>query len=143
MKQKEVLHLLSKVHEPNRFKNQIELGSKFEMEFNNLSFKDATPARSLMKMFANGKLLPRGAIFTLFNDAHRAEMILLFEALYFANDWDSFLATACWARDRLNEGMFVYAMSVAVLHREDCRGIVLPPAYETYPHLFVNSQVSR
>ncbi|XP_046492976.1 hemocyanin A chain-like [Neodiprion pinetum] len=141
LKQKEILRLLSKVHEPNRFKHQIELGDKFVAGLEELSFKDASPVHSLMKIFKTKKFLPRGEIFTLFNDAHRAEMIVLFEALYFAKNWESFLATACWARDRVNEGIFVYALSVAVLHRHDCRGIILPPAYETYPHLFVNSQV--
>ncbi|XP_015605372.1 hemocyanin A chain [Cephus cinctus] len=140
-KQKEVLHLLSKVHEPNRFKHQSELGKSIESGLDGLYFKDITPLRTLLKMYKAGKLLPRGAIFTLFDEDHRKEMITLFESLYFAGDWTSFLKTACWARDHINEGVFIYALSVAVLHRQDCRGIILPPAYETYPHLFVNSQV--
>jgi hypothetical protein len=68
-------------------------------------------------------------------------MITIFESLFYAEDWDTFYRTACYARDRVNEGQFIYALSVAVLHREDTRGVVLPPAYEVYPHLFVNSDV--
>lgn len=94
-----------------------------------------------MKLYRAGKLLPRGQIFTLFEDDHREGMILLFESLLYSLDFDTFLRTAVWARDRINEGQFVYALSVAVLHREDTKGVVLPPPYEIYPHLFVNSEV--
>jgi hypothetical protein len=48
-----------------------------------------------------------------------------------------------WARDRTNPRQFLYAFSVAVLHREDCRGMVLPPAYEITPHMFLTTDVVR
>lgn len=41
----------------------------------------------------------------------------------------------------LNEGMFVYALTVACRHREDCRNIILPPPYEIYPYYFVRADV--
>jgi hypothetical protein len=94
-----------------------------------------------MKQYASGVLLPRGQVFSLFNERHRQQMITIFESFFFAEDWDTFFRTACYVRDRVNEGQFIYALSVAVLHRQDTRGIVLPPAYEIYPHLFVNSEV--
>jgi hypothetical protein len=103
--------------------------------------QNALPVKTLVKQYTSGRLLPRGRIFTLFNDRHREQMITIFESLLYAEDWETFLRTACYARDRVNEGQFVYALSVAVLHRDDTRGMVLPPAYETYPHLFVNSNV--
>ena len=47
-----------------------------------------------------------------------------------------FPQTACWARDKVNEGMFIYSYSVAVIHRSDTQHIKLPPIYEVYPYLF-------
>lgn len=44
--------------------------------------------------------------------------------------------TAAWARDVYNEGQFAYAFYVAVIHREDTNGIVLPPLYEIYPYFY-------
>jgi hypothetical protein len=99
------------------------------------------PVKSLVKQYTSGRLLPRGRVFTLFDDRHREQMVTIFESLFYAEDWDTFIRTACYVRDRVNEGQFVYALSVAVLHREDTRGMVLPPPYEVYPHLFVNSNV--
>nr|CAQ63321.1 hemocyanin 1 precursor [Thermobia domestica] len=141
LKQKEILQLLNKVHEPNRFKEQVNLGNSYDPLANLGNYKKAAAVHQLVKLYNNGALLPRGEIFTLFRERDLEEMIYLFEALFYANDWNTFLSTACWARDRINEGQFVYALSVAVLHREDTKGVVLPPAYEIYPHLFVNSEV--
>nr|CAR85695.1 hemocyanin subunit type 1 [Hierodula membranacea] len=141
VKQRQILRLCNKVHEPNRFKEQAELGKNYEPLKHLDKYKHPRSVKTLVKYYNSGLTLPRGAIFTLFNDKHREQMITVFESLFFAQDWDTFLRTACWCRDRVNEGQFVYALSVAVLHREDTRGIVLPPPYEIYPHLFVNSEV--
>lgn len=97
-----------------------------------------------MKRFINNyKLgfLPRGEIFTLHLARQMNEVIDSFHLLYYANDFTTFIKTACWMRLHLNEGMFVYALSVAVRHRDDCRDIILPPPYEIYPYFFVRADV--
>lgn len=65
----------------------------------------------------------------------------MFHMLYYAKDFTTFIKTACWMRLYLNEGMFVYALTVAVRHREDCKGIILPSPYEIYPYYFVRGDV--
>jgi hypothetical protein len=37
--------------------------------------------------------------------------------------------------------MFLYSYSIAVLHRKDTHDVELPPLYETYPYLFVESDI--
>ncbi|KAJ9574114.1 hypothetical protein L9F63_008528, partial [Diploptera punctata] len=127
LRQNEILHLFNKVHEPNRYKDQSELGRSYDPTAHFGKYKNSVPVKMMVKLYTSGQCLPRGQIFTLFNDRHREQMITIFESLFYAQDWDTFYRTACWARDRVNEGQFVYALSVAVLHREDTRGIVLPP----------------
>nr|CAD87762.1 hemocyanin subunit 1 [Perla marginata] len=139
-RQRDVIRLCMKVHEHNHYQEQVDLVKDYDPSVAG-KFKDVTPIKRLMKYYNAKTLLPRGDIFSLFHKEHREEMILLFESFLFAQDWDTFFKTAVWARDRINEGQFVYALSVAVLHREDCKGIILPPAYEIYPHMFVNSEV--
>lgn len=46
-----------------------------------------------------------------------------------------------WAREHINERMFVYSFSVAILHRSDTKGIILPAIYEVTPHFFFNQEV--
>lgn len=47
---------------------------------------------------------------------------------------------ACWAKSRMNEGQYMYALAVAVLHRPDTQGIQLPPMSELAPHYYVDNQ---
>lgn len=85
--------------------------------------------------------LPRGEIFTLHVERQMNEVIKMFHVLYYAKDFVTFLKTACWMRVHMNEGMFVYALTVAVRHRDDCKGIVLPAPYEIYPYFFLRADV--
>lgn len=41
----------------------------------------------------------------------------------------------------MNEGLYLYILSVAVIQREDTNGIILPPIYEIYPYYFYNSEI--
>lgn len=44
------------------------------------------------------------------------------------------------ARDVVNEGMYVYSTSVAILHRDDCRGVTVPPIQEIFPDRFIPAE---
>ena len=51
---------------------------------------------------------------------------------------DDFLSAAAYARSHLNPYLFVYAFSVAMLHREDTRDAHLPPVSELFPEKYVD-----
>jgi len=57
------------------------------------------------------------------------------------NTTADFISAASYIRDRVNPGLFVYAFSVAVLHRPDTADITLPPLSETFPDKFVDGSV--
>lgn len=108
-----------------------------------LWLQDPAAVKNFVDLVTKGKLLERDAIFSLFNPRHRTQMVALFEVLYGAADYDSFFKVAVWARDRTNPRQFLYAFSVALLHREDSKGLTLPPAYEITPHMFLTTDVVR
>nr|P80476.1 RecName: Full=Hemocyanin AA6 chain [Androctonus australis]3IXV_A Chain A, Hemocyanin AA6 chain [Androctonus australis]3IXV_C Chain C, Hemocyanin AA6 chain [Androctonus australis]3IXV_D Chain D, Hemocyanin AA6 chain [Androctonus australis]3IXV_E Chain E, Hemocyanin AA6 chain [Androctonus australis]3IXV_F Chain F, Hemocyanin AA6 chain [Androctonus australis]3IXV_G Chain G, Hemocyanin AA6 chain [Androctonus australis]3IXV_H Chain H, Hemocyanin AA6 chain [Androctonus australis]3IXV_I Chain I len=85
-------------------------------------------------------ILPRGTLFSCFHARHLAEATELYVALYGAKDFNDFIHLCEQARQIVNEGMFVYAVSVAVLHREDCKGITVPPIQEVFPDRFVPAE---
>lgn len=97
-------------------------------------------AKEFLRYWQEG-FLPRGQVFSVFYEHHKDEAVALFNLMYFAKDWDTFYKTACWAREYANEGMFLYALHAAILHRHDTQGIVLPPIYEINPYFFVNTDV--
>ncbi|XP_050665718.1 basic juvenile hormone-suppressible protein 2-like [Leptidea sinapis] len=135
-----ILKLLNHVLEPVTYKEIEDIGRNFKIEDN----IDLYTKQDVVKTFFNQikfGFLPRGEVFTLHVDRQMKEVLTFFHMLYFAKDFDAFVKTACWMRLNVNEGMFVYALTVAVRHRDDCKGIVLPPPYEIYPYYFVRSDV--
>ncbi|XP_017487461.1 PREDICTED: larval serum protein 1 beta chain-like [Rhagoletis zephyria] len=64
----------------------------------------------------------------------------LFNYFYYAKDWETFQQNVAWARIHVNEGMFVYALTLAVIHRDDFQGLILPTIYEIFPQYFFNSK---
>nr|CAZ66716.1 hemocyanin subunit 6 [Pandinus imperator] len=85
-------------------------------------------------------ILPRGTLFSCFHAKHLAEATKLYETLYAAKDFDDFIHLSEQARQIVNEGLFVYAVSVAVLHRKDCVGVSVPPIEEIFPDRFIPTE---
>ncbi|XP_054709529.1 hemocyanin D chain-like [Uloborus diversus] len=85
-------------------------------------------------------VLPRGRLFSCFHEDHLAEAQALYETLYEAKDFDDFINLAKQARDIVNEGLFAFALSVVVLHRDDCHGVILPPIQEVFPDRFIPAE---
>lgn len=82
--------------------------------------------------------LPKGEIFSEYNQDHLAELKIVFEVLYFAKDFETFYKAAAWARQNINCGIYVDAIYLAVLNRKDTEKISIPPPYELLPNYFVN-----
>ncbi|XP_026289525.2 allergen Cr-PI-like [Frankliniella occidentalis] len=135
IKQKLILQLLVRVQQPLMYPELKELGKNWNPEQIVNQYANQYVVKKFMSMHQQG-MLPQGEIFHLYNDSQLKEAIALFDMLYFAKDFDTFIKTAAWARDNVNEGQFTYALCVATIHRDDTNGVVLPPMYEVYPHLY-------
>ncbi|XP_046384944.1 phenoloxidase 2-like [Ischnura elegans] len=85
--------------------------------------------------------LGRNENFSLFLPWHREMATRLIEIFMGMRSYEDFLAVSVYARDRINPYMFVYAMSVAILHRPDTRGLQLPPLSEMLPEKFVDGGI--
>lgn len=55
--------------------------------------------------------------------------------------FDELLSLSVYCRDRINPSMFIYALSVVVIHRPDTRNLNLPSHAEMFPSLYMNSSV--
>ncbi|XP_035224697.1 hemocyanin B chain-like [Stegodyphus dumicola] len=82
-------------------------------------------------------ILGRGVLFSCFHEDHLQEATQLYEVLLTAPTFEEFLDLCHQCRDYVNEGLYAYAVSVALLHRKDCRGVSLPPVQEIFPDKFV------
>lgn len=55
--------------------------------------------------------------------------------------YDDFLSVAVYCRDHVNPNMFIYALSVAILHRPDTKDLPVPPLTEVFPDKYMDSSI--
>lgn len=138
-KQKSILEVLQHVHQHEVLPALYEQVKSFRFEDFYDHYTNVEAVREFVKLYEFG-LLPRDEIFTVYNEYHRYQVVALFHVFYYAKDFETFYKSVLWARFNVNEGMFVYALNVAVMHRPDMVGIDLPAPYEIYPYYFFNTQ---
>lgn len=68
-------------------------------------------------------------------------MLFIFTFYLDLRTYEDFLSVAVYCRDRLNPNMFIYALSVAILHRPDTKNLPVPPLSEIFPDKFVDGSV--
>ncbi|XP_043262180.1 arylphorin subunit alpha-like [Colletes gigas] len=141
-KQKKIYELLLYVRQNDLIDAEFyNVGRNFNLESNIDMFQDKSAVQKFVWGYKQGILLSRNAIFSPFNSEQLQEMQALFELFTSAKDFQTFYKTASWARVYLNSGLFTTAFTVAVLYRNDCKYMRLPPIYEIYPNLFYASDV--
>lgn len=86
-----------------------------------------------------GQLQSQGAVFSTLNAEQLNQAVQLFDMFYFAKDFDTFYQAACFARNYVNGGQFVYAFYTAIAQRTDTSYIALPAISEVYPQMFVKA----
>ncbi|XP_030368851.1 uncharacterized protein LOC115619960 [Scaptodrosophila lebanonensis] len=87
--------------------------------------------------------LGRDEQFSLFIPKHRRIAGRLIDIFMNMRTIDDLQSVAVYARDRVNPLLFNYALSVALLHRPDTKGLDLPSFSQSFPDRFVDSQVFR
>lgn len=111
-------------------------------EVSSFTYVDGAKAiKLLMEELQDDRLLKRHNWFSLFNHRQREEALMLFDVLMSCANYETFLSNACYFRERMNEGEFVYAFYAALIHSDYGKGVILPPLYEVTPHMFTNSEV--
>nr|AUO15579.1 hexamerin-like protein 5 [Tetrix subulata] len=140
-KQRDVLRILWYYDQPIMSVEELEMMKNWKIEDNVSHFKDQELLKTFLKWWEHEHFIPRGAPFTLYYIKHMEQTKMIFDVLYSATDYDTFHKTALWMRDHMNQPMFLYAFRAAVLNRPETKGMMLPPAYELTPELFVHADV--
>ncbi|XP_049851214.1 phenoloxidase 2-like isoform X2 [Schistocerca gregaria] len=79
--------------------------------------------------------------FSQFLPKHRRIAARLIEILMDMPNREDFLSASVFCRERLNPYLYIYALSVAILHRPDTRDVGLPSLIGVFPHKFVNGEI--
>lgn len=140
LKQKVIFELFQNILQNNTHELHNVAGLLYNPEDHLDSYVNSKVLQELMDFIRNGQV-QKSEVFDLNNEKHLEEAKALFKVFYNAKDWLALYQVMCWARNTFNDRVFVYAFSVALVHREDLRGNELPPLFEVYPHYFINSDI--
>lgn len=58
-------------------------------------------------------------------------------------NYEDFVSASVFCRDRVNPYLFIYALSVAILHRPDTKNVQLPPLYENFPDKYMDGGIFK
>ncbi|GBP02146.1 Arylphorin subunit alpha [Eumeta japonica] len=141
VRQKKVFSLLRHIQQIDRDSEYYKIGYEYDIEANIGDYTNKKAVEEFLLYYKHHGFLPKGLIFSVFYENMREQAVALYHLFYYAKDFETFYKTAAWARANVNEGLFVYSFSIAIIHRQDTSGLVLPAPYEIYPYFFVNSEV--
>jgi Hemocyanin, copper containing domain/Hemocyanin, all-alpha domain len=141
VKQKAIFEIFVNVWQPEIHNSYYDIAQKwdFTKDYKN-KFTNVEAYDTFMHYYKFG-FLDMEEIFAPFQTEHNEQLMAVFKLFYYAKDWETFYNFMSWARFNINPGMFIQALSMAVLHRDDLAGIVLPPVYEITPYYFFNNYV--
>lgn len=140
VKQSALFELLQHTRQNNLQPVLLAIAESWKIEENFDQFTNVEAVKHFVLHYNHG-LIGHEETFSIYNPVHRDQVIALFHVFYYAKDWDALYKTLVWARYHVNEGQFIYALTVALVHRSDLQGLELPAIYEMHPHLFFNSDV--
>ncbi|KPI97037.1 Arylphorin subunit alpha [Papilio xuthus] len=138
--QRRLMPLFENVCEDSNDLLITSLSNDFANDYGNGNYLNPDVITTLQNYKSSKGFLPKGEIFTEYNQDHVAELKIIFEVLYFAKDFETFYKAAAWARQNINCGIYVDAIYLAVLNRKDTEKVSIPPPYELLPNYFVNKE---
>ncbi|XP_046990320.1 phenoloxidase 2-like isoform X2 [Schistocerca americana] len=81
--------------------------------------------------------LGRDENFSMFLPSHRKMAAQLIDVLMGMHGSEDFLSASVFCREKINPYLYIYALSVAMLHRQDTKNITLPTIVEIFPDKYV------
>ncbi|XP_032519279.2 acidic juvenile hormone-suppressible protein 1-like [Danaus plexippus] len=140
-RQIELSNLFNRIGDPVQSLELKSIVESFDWEKNIEHYSNVTAVKEFIYLLEHDILQPRWFSFSLSEPAVRREAEIAFNLLYSAKDYSSFYKAAVYLRQHLNEAIFVYVLSVAILYHPETQGVVVPPVYEIFPSYFHNAEI--
>lgn len=140
VKQKAIFEIFMHVWQPELHNTYYDTAKSWNFKDFKDKFTNVEAYDNFVHYYQYG-FLGMEEIFAPFQTDQNEQMLAVFKMFYYAKDWDTFYHFMVWARYYINPGMFIHALTMSVLHRDDFAGIVLPAIYEVNPYYFFNNHV--
>lgn len=139
-KQQVLLELVQHPYQRDAQPRLLAIANIWQIETKLDQYTNIAAVKEFLQYHKHG-LIGHDEQFTIYNPVHRDQVIALFNLLYYAKNWESLCKSLIWARFNVNAGQFIYALMTVLAHRNDLKGLILPPIYEIDPHFFFPSEV--
>jgi len=140
-KQQDTILLLQQITQeiPNE---QLQiLGTTYDIKSNLHQYEHPILVKYYVGAVQAGLVQPKGTPYSSSISQLRKEVSLLHRILLGTKNYQTFLATAAWARVHVNEGQFVKAFIGAILQHPETQGIIVPPLYEISPQFHFDARI--
>lgn len=138
--QRKIFALFRHIYSPNWNAVIHDTGKHFEV-FNPEYYGDLEVVNRFLRLYLNG-FLKKGDLFRVTEPSHLEEVKALVELYKTSNDLKTVFEVAAWARNAMNEELFVYSTLIYFIHYTD-EEFDFPAIYEINPYKFINSDVIR
>lgn len=140
-KQQDVIVLLQQVNQEIPDQQLQNLGSTYDIQNNLQQYNNPNLVNYYASAVQAGLVQPKGTSYSSSISQLRKEVALLQRTLLSATDYQTFLATAAWARVHVNEEQFVRAFITVVLQHPETQDVILPPLYEIIPQYYFDARI--
>nr|CAC33894.1 hemocyanin subunit 1 [Spirostreptus sp. BT-2000] len=86
-------------------------------------------------------ILPKDQVFSLFDERTWDEVSEVLKRFMAAPTFEDFIKVAETLYPHVNEDLFLFGLSVAIVHRPDANGVHVPRVHEVYPDKFLTNDV--
>jgi len=86
-------------------------------------------------------ILPKHEVFSLFDERTWPEAVRILKRMMAASSFEEFVKVSETLYPRVNEDLFLYCLSVAIVHRPDAQGVHVPRVHDVYPDKFLTNDV--
>lgn len=117
------------------------LGNTYDIQNNYHQYDNPILVKYYVGAVQAGLVQPKGTVHSSSISHLRKEVSLLHRILIGAKNYQTFLATAAWARVHVNEEQFVKAFIGAVLQHPETQNVILPPLYEITPYYYFDARI--
>lgn len=140
-KQQDCILLLQQITQEIPNEQLHNLGTTYDIQNNYQQYENPILVRYYVGAVQAGLVQPKGTAYSSSISQLRKEVSFLHKILLSAKNYQTFLATAAWARVHVNEEQFIKAFIGAVLLHPETQGIILPPLYEIIPHYYFDARI--
>ncbi|KAL0868111.1 hypothetical protein ABMA27_008747 [Loxostege sticticalis] len=123
---------------PEKFRNLVSLSNRFGEDDKAIAVDDISlPDLTLPSQ------LPYSDKFSVFIPKHREMAADLINTMIGMRNVKDLISLCTYCQMHINPYLFNYCLSVAILHRDDTKGLNLPSLVQTFPDKFMDPKVFR